>query len=345
MHGFLLAYYVEQSCDQHDIAFLDSIYVRLRTFDAEEWHRNIQEFHSEEIDLTYARFMQDATVLTDVLSEKNARYVNPVLLNIAQGDLLLYNRLHSPQPQRVQRRVQAIEAVPLLRMILPHMDEKSFKIRDCIDLGENLWDVILECYPGRLATLKRLCKDDFIISYWKEPLADLQKLLDPLPLEKIPSSENEWNSFFFICRGLRVETETRPLHLKVKCCWLVQFTKSGCIKVDDKYSAYPQGLSALGDAFDFLDELALAGNWLVNNVKQCRRSDNLSLEELTQLHWMRAPDTMGVFDSLYSYPSGIGHVGSSGTFSGNYFLVEKMCFFRNYFRNVLLSMRGLIDLF
>jgi hypothetical protein len=75
---------------------------------------------------------------------------------------------------------------------------------------------------------------------------------------------------------------------------LVEFSKSGCIKVDDKYSAYPQGLSALGDAFDFLDELARAGNWLVNNVKQCRRSDNLSLEELTQLHWMRAPDTMGV---------------------------------------------------
>jgi hypothetical protein len=292
MYGFLLAYYIEPY--ESHITQFNNIHVRLRTFDAEEWGRNIAQFHSEEVSLTNDRFMQDATIFTDELPEENACYVNSVLMKIAQGNLLLYNRLHSSQAYRVQRRVQAIEAVPLLRMILPNMDEKSFGIRDCIDRGENLWDAILACSPGRLATLKRLSKDNYIIDNWNASLSDLQVLLDPLPLEKFPVTEAEWNSFIQICRGLRIQTETDTLRKEYKHHWLVQFSKTGWVKVDNKYSAYPQGVAALGDAFDFLDELARAGNWLVNNVKQCRRSDNLSHQELTQIHWKRAPEAMGI---------------------------------------------------
>ena len=212
-----------------------SLLIQLRPFDAEEWHSNILEFHAHEIGWPLDKLMTDASELLELAANEDHCYLNPQLLYIAKGYLLIYNRLHSTQLHKVNLRVQAIQAVPILRLILPLMVDSSFKIRECIDARENLWDAIFESFPGRRATLKRLCKDDFILSYWKDSLSSLQALLDPLPLEKFPASEKEWDSFFQICRALRIQSETRPLHREVKFRWLIQFSKTGWVEVDPEF--------------------------------------------------------------------------------------------------------------
>ncbi len=53
-------------------------------------------------------------------------------------------------------------------------------------------------------------------------------------------------------------------------------------------------MAVLGDAFDFIDEVARAGKWVVKHVKQCQRSDQIPEWELERLYWDKATTTWGM---------------------------------------------------
>ena len=177
---------------------------------------------------------------------------------------------------------------------MPRLDAASIQIRHCIDTSGNLWDAIFALFPGRNATLKRLSKDDHCFEFWRGDLPELQQLLDAMPLQKIPNDPPEWKAFVSIYSGLRLADEIDERRRLVKLRWLNEISKIGWVKTRDKYAALPEGLAALGDAFDFIDEVARAGKWLAKNVKQCHRSDNLLGGELENLFWEKATNAWGM---------------------------------------------------
>ena len=285
--GFLLAY------DAFQLP-IDNLLVQLGPFDAEDWGSNIEQFHADEVGALSERCMKDARPLLQKVLPQDFGYSNIRLLQSVHGNLSLYNRLLSNQPEKVDLRLQALYSVPVIRLILPLLDDASIKIRDCIDTSGNLWDMIFALFPGRKATLKRLAKDEHFFEFWRRSLPELQQLLDVIPLQKIPSGYQDWKAFVDVYRGLRLENENDERRKKVKIRWLIEISKMGWVKTRDKYVDLPEGLSALGDALDFIDEVARAGKWLVKNVKQCHRSANIPEWELESLFWDKATHTWGM---------------------------------------------------
>lgn len=284
-HGFLLVF--------TDVPW-QNLMINLRPFDLEDWHCDVHNIYAFELEGLDEDRMRDASILLQEVPKANQVYINPELLDLAQGNLNLYNRLHSTDPAKVTLRVQALRSIPFLRWFLAEMDDISHKLRTCIDTQGKLWDAIHAAFPGRKATLKRLAQDPYVLQYWKDGLPYLQSLLDELPLEKFPCTPADWQGFVRICSGLRIRDETSSLKVPLKKQWLKNIANIGWKKFHDKYADAPEQLGVLGDAFDFLDELALAGEWLVNHVRQCRRTDQLDPDQLYRLQWQSAPQAMGM---------------------------------------------------
>lgn len=285
--GFFLAY------EGYDLD-IDALQVRLGPFDAEDWSTNIAQVHADEGGTLSEKCIRDARHLLEKVLPQDFCYAAARLLHAVQGNLALYNRLLCTDSEKMDLRLQALASVPVLRLILPGLDEASIQIRHCIDTRGNLWDAIFALFPGRKATLKHLSKDAHCFEFWRGGLPELQQLLDVMPLQKIPNGPDEWSAFVAIHEGLRLEDEIEDRVKRVKIRWLCEIAKLGWVKTRDKYVALPEGLFALGDAFDFIDEVARAGVWLTKNVKQCHRRDNLSQGDLENLFWEKATNTWGM---------------------------------------------------
>ena len=266
---------------------------QLRHFDAVEWYSQIEQSFWHELDgLDYA-LLANAAHLFQAMSDDSRYLLQAHLLEIAQNNLLIYNRLHSADAFRAKARLQAMQALPMLRWEYPYLTKEMDRVRLRIDAGDSVWDAYTASYPGKIATLKRIANTKNIPLIWRGYLPYLLMLLDAIPLEKFPVSTEDWNAFQCIQIGLRISSETHQYKLDVKKRWLAEAARMGWQKALTKFMSQEGGVASLGNTFDFLDELAHAGAWLRKHVRQCRVTEILPFDEQHVQDWMRAPDTLG----------------------------------------------------
>ena len=238
--------------------------------------------------------MHDAQRLLEIMSKETRRCLNPELLQLAGNNLHLYNRLQSTNEFHTKARLQAIKVMPLLLWEFQKMTYETDQLRKRIDAGQSVWEAYQAYYPCKVALLKRIASARHIPEEWHGNLPELLEALDSVAIEKLPQTEQDWQAFTDIYRGLRISTEMHDYRRTVKNRWMGEIAKTGWTKSYAKFMALESGVGSLGDTFDFLDELGRAGNWMARNIRQCRKDDNLTEEERYLMHWMRAPDTYGM---------------------------------------------------
>jgi hypothetical protein len=190
--------------------------------------------------------------------------------------------------------VQALTVLPMLKWEFLSMDNNIDRVRRRIDAGNSVWDAFLEIYPGKVAILKRIANAAASPEAWRGNLAKLLEILDPLPPEKVPVTELDWNAFHSIYLGLALEGERDEERMEVKMRWLEEAARLGWQKAYAKLAAIEGGIDALADSFDFLDEIGRAGDWLD------ARADKPTVEwelwrEQSRARWLRAPESLGLF--------------------------------------------------
>lgn len=267
---------------------------QLRTFDAEEWHLAMLNSYRRELEGLDIDRLRDASDLLSALSPQACDCIDISLLDMAGSNLDFYNLLHSTIPFRVKARVQALSVLPMLKWEFSSMDNNIDRVRRRIDAGNSVWDAFLEIYPGKVAILKRIANAAASPEAWRGNLAGLLAVLDPLPPEKVPVTELDWNAFHSIYLGLALERERDEQRLEAKKRWLEEAARIGWQKAYAKLAAIEGGVDALADTFDFLDEIGSAGDWLD------ARADKPKVEwavwrEQSRARWLRAPETLGMF--------------------------------------------------
>lgn len=280
------------------LAFRDKTMVevaqQLKHFDATEWYERIEKSYYYELQGLDYGLLSHAGHLLHNMAEESRNLLQAHLLEIAQDNLITYNRLHSSDPFRAKARLQAMQVLPLLRWEYQYNKKEMDSVRLRIDAGDSVWEAYTASYPGKIATLKRIANSKNIPWIWRGSLAYLLSLLDAIPLEKFPVSTEDWNAFECIQLGLRMSREYNPYKLEVKKRWLAEAGRMGWQKALAKFMSQEGGVASLGNTFDFLDELANAGFWLRKHVRQCRSNEELPYEEQYKQHWMRAPDSLGM---------------------------------------------------
>jgi hypothetical protein len=269
---------------------------QLKTFDAEEWHHAMPKSFRRELEGLDLEQLRDATELLTVLAPDAQACLDRTLLDVSGSNLEFYNLLHSTTPFRVRARLQALTVLPMLRWEFLGMDDNTDRVRRRIDAGKSVWDAFLEIHPGKAAILRRIAAAEAAPEAWRGNLARLLAILDPLPPEKVPVTELDWNAFHSIYLGLAFEDERNEERQAVKMRWLEEAARMGWQKAYAKLAAIEGGLDALADVFDFLDEIGSAGDWLDAQTGKEIPWENWRIE--SRKRWLRAPESLGMFRLL-----------------------------------------------
>ena len=282
---------------------LDQIIFQLRDFDADEWRPGISSektFERELDGLAPATRFRDADDILAVCSTEALSRLNRDILNISGSNLEFYNLLHSTSPFRTKARIQALTVLPMLKWEFHIMTDVTDRIRRRIDDGKSVWDAFLEMHPGKASILRRMASAKSVPETWRGDTAGLLSLLDPLPPEKVPSSEVEWNAFHSVCIGLRLDRATerhrddQDEKFQVKLRWLIELGRVGWQKSYERLASFDGGMGALSDAFDLLDEIRDAGDYLAKKAgEECTIEANWW--EKSRKRWLKAPTKFGVF--------------------------------------------------
>lgn len=267
---------------------------QLQNFDAEEWHLAMLNSYRRELEGMAVERLRDASDLLAALTPQAYDCLDRNLLDMAGSNLEFYNLLHSTTPFRVKARVQALNVLPMLKWEFLSMDNNIDRVRRRIDAGNSVWDAFLEIYPGKVAILKRIANAEASPEAWRGNLAKLLEILDPLPPEKVPFTELDWNAFHSIYLGLGLDGVRYENRWDVKNRWLQEAARIGWQKAYAKLAAIEGGIDALADSFDFLDELGNAGDWLVTRAGEPKVEWEIWREQ-SKARWMRAPETLGMF--------------------------------------------------
>ncbi|GAB1394888.1 hypothetical protein MASR1M60_30520 [Rhodocyclaceae bacterium] len=269
---------------------------QLKTFDAEEWHHAMPRSFRRELEGLDLEKLRDATELLMALAPDAQACLDRTLLDVSGSNLEFYNLLHSTTPFRIRARLQALTVLPMLRWEFLGMDDNTDRVRRRIDAGKSVWDAFLEIHPGKAAILRRIAAAEAAPEAWRGNLAGLLAILDPLPPEKVPVSELDWNAFHSIYLGLAFEGERNEERLAVKMRWLDEAARMGWQKAYAKLAAIEGGLDALADVFDFLDEIGSAGDWLDAQTGRKLPWESWRIE--SRQRWLRAPESLGMFRLL-----------------------------------------------
>lgn len=292
--GFLLVFH---GLNPEDLAR------QLRYFDIDEWRPGLElekTFERELEGLATAERLRDSQDILAACPEGALSSLNQDIFNITGPNLEFYNLMHSTNPFHVQARIQALTVLPMLKWEFCGMNKDADRVRRRIDEGKSVWDSFLEIHPGKASVLRRIAATKSSPQAWRGNLAGLLALLEPMPPEKIPASDEEWNAFHsvFIALGL-----DRPLHsqrdghedrLQLKRRWLLECARMGWQRAYERFAALDGGVGALSDAFDFLDEVCDAGNYLA-----AQSGENLQTAvdfgKRIRDRWLRAPNKFGMF--------------------------------------------------
>ncbi len=270
---------------------------QLRNFDAEEWRPDIARTFRQELDgLAPERLRDASTLLAECKGDARTR-LDTDILDVAGANLEVYNLLHSTTPFRVKARLQALAVLPMLKWEFWQMDDSIDRVRRRIDAGKSVWDAFLEIHPGKTATLRRIAASPTGPEAWRGNLAGLLEVLDPLPPEKIPASEVDWNAFHSIYLGMALDGERDDERRAVKMRWLVESAQLGWQKTYHRLSTLEGGTSALADAFDFLDEVGHVGDVLAGRSEPSHLPWDTWKKE-SRRRFMRAPEQLGMFRLL-----------------------------------------------
>lgn len=264
---------------------------QLHNFDAGEWYLGIESVFRQALTGLDEKSMQHATDLLEIMSDEGRARLNPALLNMTNGSPSMYNVLHSSDPFRTKARLQALTVLPMLQWEFHRMDNTADRVRRRIDAGKSVWEAYLDLHPGRTAILRRIAASSAQPEAWRGRLADLLEILDPLPPEKVPQTEADWNAMHSICIGLRLEANDyfRQIQIAVKQRWFAECARLGWSKAYARLATQEGGVDALNDCFDFLDEILNAAYWL-------GRSNNVQPD--AQELWGRITERLGVFRIL-----------------------------------------------
>ncbi|MEI7773371.1 MAG: hypothetical protein WCK17_01215 [Verrucomicrobiota bacterium] len=282
---------------------LDQIVFQLRDFDAEEWRPGIsfeKTFERELDGLAPAARLRNAADILAVCSAEALSRLNQDILNISGSNLEFYNLLHSTSSFRIKARIQALNVLPMLKWEFHIMTDVTDRVRRRIDEGKSVWDAFLEVHPGKASILRRIASAESGPETWRGDLARLLALLDPLPPEKVPTSELEWNAFHSICLGLELDRAEQRYHenhedrLQVKLRWMAESARIGWQKSYARFAAFEGGIGAITDAFDLLDEIRNAGNYLAKRSGEKFSSED-DRKEKSRKRWLKAPTKLGVF--------------------------------------------------
>jgi len=275
----------------------DAIARQLRSFDAEEWRHGIEKTFRRELEGLALDLLRDAAPLLDACDNEAMARLDADVLNVAGANLEVYNLLHSTTAFRVRARVQALAVLPMLKWEFCRMDDSVDRVRRRIDAGKSVWDAFLEIYPGKAAILRRIAASAAGPEAWRGNLPGLLAVLDPLPPEKVPVTELDWNAFHSIYLGLALERESNEQRAAVKMRWLAEAARAGWQKAYARLAAIEGGVDALADTCDFLDEIGQAGDWLAEQAGESARPWE-AWRERSHKRWMRAPEKLGMFRIL-----------------------------------------------
>ena len=276
---------------------------QLRYFDVDEWRPGLElekTFERELEGLAPAERLRDSHDILAACPEGALSCLNQDVFNITGPNLEFYNLMHSTNPFHVRARIQALTVLPMLKWEFCGMNKEADRVRRRIDEGKSVWDSFLEIHPGKASVLRRIASTKSSPEAWRGNLAGLLALLEPLPPEKIPGSDEEWNAFHsvFVALGLdRPSHSQRDNHedrLQLKQRWLLECARMGWQKAYERFAALDGGVGALSDAFDFLDEVCDAGNHLAAQSGEDLQSA-VDFGKRIRDRWMRAPNKFGMF--------------------------------------------------
>lgn len=275
---------------------------QLRYFEIDEWRPGLEvekTFEEELEGLAPAERFRDSADILAACPEQALSLLNHDLLNITGPNLEFYNLMHSSSPFRVQARIQALTVLPMLKWEFCGMNRETDRIRRRIDEGKSVWDSFLEIHPGKASVLRRIASTKSSPEAWRGNLAGLLTVLEPLPPEKIPASEQEWNAFhsIFLALGLdRAAYDCRENHderLEIRQRWMNECARMGWQKAYEKFAALEGGVGVLSDTFDFLDELRDAGNFLAQQSGvECPSAEDWGRK--SRERWLKAPNKFGM---------------------------------------------------
>ncbi|NBV87279.1 MAG: hypothetical protein EBS01_13695, partial [Verrucomicrobia bacterium] len=257
-------------------------------------------FERELNGLAPAARLRNAADILAACSPEALSLLNQDILQITGANLEFYNLLQSTVPFRVKARIQALHVLPMLKWEFHSMSGLTDRIRRRIDEGKSVWDAFLEVHPGKASILRRIASAETGPETWRGDLVGLLALLDPLPPEKVPSSELEWNAFHSICLGLGLDRALQRYHenneerSQVKLQWMAEAARIGWQKAYEKFAAFEGGMGAIADAFDLLDEIRNAGNYLARKSGEKFSSED-ERKEKSRKRWLKAPSKFGVF--------------------------------------------------
>ena len=279
---------------------------QLRYFETDEWRDQTEMellFPLELDGIVDRERMRDAADLFALCSNEAMALLNQDILNFSASNVEFYNYMHSTHPFRVKARIQALTVLPMLKWEFVCFNKVSDRVRRRIDAGQSVWDAYLEFHPGKVSILRRLATTQASPEPWRGNLEGLLAALDPVAPEKVPSNDEEWNAFHSICLGLGVNAVRfdrpdlygrRELHQSVKQRWLVDSSRMGWTSAFQKFAAIEGGTDAIRDAFDFLDAIGNAGDYLALQSGEQYDSAEEHHKKSSE-RWLRAPQTFGMF--------------------------------------------------
>ena len=279
---------------------------QLRYFDTDEWREPVemaQLFPIELEGMVERERMSDAADLFALCSSEAMALLNQDILNFSASNVEFYNYMHSTHPFRVKARIQALTVLPMLKWEFVSFNKVSDRVRRRIDAGKSVWDAYLEFHPGKVSILRRLATTQANPAPWRGNLEGLLAMLDPVAPEKVPCNDEEWNAFHSLCLGLGMNAREEDrydlygrseLHQSVKRRWVADSSRMGWTNAFQKFAAIEGGTDAIRDAFDFLDAIGNAGDYLASQSGE--KSDSYEeKQKKSSERWLKAPQTFGMF--------------------------------------------------
>lgn len=279
---------------------------QLRYFDTEEWREPVemaQLFPIELEGMVERERMSDAADLFSLCSKEAMALLNQDILNFSESNVEFYNYMHSTHPFRVKARIQALTVLPMLKWEFVSFNKVSDRVRRRIDAGKSVWDAYLEFHQGKVSILRRLATTQANPAPWRGNLEGLLAMLDPVAPEKVPCNDEEWNAFHSISLGLGMNAREEDrydlygrseLHQSVKRRWVADSSRTGWTNAFQKFAAIEGGTDAIQDAFDFLDAIGKAGDYLASQSGE--KSDSYEEQrKKSSERWLKAPQTFGMF--------------------------------------------------
>jgi len=279
---------------------------QLRYFDTAEWREPAemaQLFPIELEGMVERERMREAANLFALCSSEAMAHLNHEILNLSSSNVEFYNYIHSTDPFRVKARIQALTVLPMLKWEFVSFNKVSDRVRRRIDAGKSVWDAYLEFHPGKVSILRRLAITQASPAPWRGNLEGLLAVLDPVPPEKVPCNDEEWNSFHSIYIGMNnlnarygfhISNYRHELHESIRRRWMAESSRMGWTNAYQKFAAIEGGTDAIRDAFDFLDAIGNAGDFLAR-----RSGEKYNSAEERQMksseRWLKAPQTYGMF--------------------------------------------------